>query len=192
MRIILDDSVCEKNNISSEEVIILLCVDKAYSYLNVKDKLIEKGLMTVGLMEDQPSITKKGIELLNKIFIEADKGVPNMNTCRTLAVTLREIFPPGLKDGKYSWRGNTKDVAGRLQKFFKLYGSQWTPEEIIDATTRYVASFNGDYTKMRLLGYFIIKQDRERQELISDLATWLENPEMEDNYQDDNWLTSLI
>lgn len=73
-----------------------------------------------------------------------------------LAPKLMEIFPLGTKPGtSLKWRGNITSVAERLMKVYSL--SEFTDEEAIAATKNYVNSFNGDYTAMRVLMYFICK-----------------------------------
>ena len=80
------------------------------------------------------------------------------------------------------------DSSGKVEK---------SDEEILDATKRYVASFQGNYTGMRLIKYFILKDDvkpsedgQGHVEQISDLATFLENKESEEEVvtNDDSWL----
>ena len=73
-----------------------------------------------------------------------------------LAPKLMEIFPLGNKPGtSLKWRGNIASVAERLLKVYSL--TEFTDEEAIAATKNYVDSFNGDYTAMRVLMYFICK-----------------------------------
>lgn len=73
-----------------------------------------------------------------------------------LAPKLMEIFPLGNKPGtSLKWRGNIASIAERLLKVYSL--TEFTDEEAIAATKNYVDSFNGDYTAMRVLMYFICK-----------------------------------
>ena len=73
-----------------------------------------------------------------------------------LAPKLMEIFPLGNKPGtSLKWRGNIASIAERLLKVYSL--TEFTDEEAIAATKSYVDSFNGDYTAMRVLMYFICK-----------------------------------
>ena len=51
-----------------------------------------------------------------------------------------------------------------MQKFFKLYGNKYTDEQILKATQDYVSSFNGNYSYMRVLKYFILKDERKSDE----------------------------
>jgi len=130
-------------------------------------------------------ITDYGTEHLMSIIAGNDNrlGIIAEDRCTLLADKLRELFPTGNKPGtKVMWRGNRKVVADRLRKFFVKYGDEWTDEEIIDATKRYVATCraqdNGRY--MRSLPYYIWKNDIRTGELekTSDLLDYLENTEM--------------
>jgi hypothetical protein len=73
----------------------------------------------------------------------------------------------------------------KLKKFFVSYGD-YPDEEILDATKRYVASFRGNYQYLKLLKYFISKNEDEEDENglrhkveHSYLADYLENKESE-------------
>ena len=148
-------------------------------------------------LNDSPYPTMHWDDEISSVLLESDKIVPVKDRCTSLAEQLRLIFPKGIKVGNSAWRGNVREITLRLQKFFKLYGNEWTDDEIIDATRRYVEHFNGDYTYMRILKYFIIKfdtkQDEEgnsHREDVSELATWLENgSDMNDN---EDWTSTLV
>lgn len=67
--------------------------------------------------------------------------------------------------------------------FFKMY-DKYDDATIIDATKKYVESFNGSYEYMRLLKYFIWKDEKKLNsdggyyvEEASDLASFIENKE---------------
>ena len=73
------------------------------------------------------------------------------------------------------------------------YGD-FEPDEIIEATKRYIASFNGDYSRMRTLRYFIWAEKRNpatgEVEYTSDLLSCLEDDTEEENLMTD-WETQL-
>ena len=60
----------------------------------------------------------------------------------------------------------------------------YTEEQIIKAAKKYVESFNGDYRYMKLLKYFIFKEEIESS--TSDLLTYIENAEEESDLKN-NW-----
>ena len=108
-----------------------------------------------------------------------------------------EVFPKGKKEGtSIYWKGNKKDIKLKLQKFFKLYGNAHTDDQIVTAAKQYVASFNGNYSYMRALKYFIWKDERKIDsegngyiEEVSDLATYIENAGQEETTSQDWDLT---
>jgi len=90
---------------------------------------------------------------------KVQKVVSNRNLKKRfeeLAPKLMEIYPLGTKPGtSLKWRGNVATITEKLLKVYAL--SEFTDEEAIAATKNYVNSFNGDYTTMRVLMYFICK-----------------------------------
>lgn len=77
--------------------------------------------------------------------------------CDSLAVELSALYPLGKKPGtNLTWRGSVKTVSEKLQQVI-LEGNDFTDEEAVTATKEYVSGFNGIYTKMRILPYFIKK-----------------------------------
>ena len=79
--------------------------------------------------------------------------------CDLLAPKLQEIYPIGKKPGtSLKWRGYTNGVSEKLQKLI-LSGYDFTDEEAVEATKAYVNDFNGMYTTMRILPYFLSKNE---------------------------------
>lgn len=122
-----------------------------------------------------------------------------------LAKQMRGLYPQGKMKNRYGqptpyyYRCNNGEVVKKLKKFFAVYGNV-SEEDILDATRRYVASFQGNYANMRLIKYFIMKDDVKPSEdgtghveQISDLATFLENKESEgEGVNNDDWTTKVI
>lgn len=191
MKITIDEAVCKKHNLSFAEVIGLLLVrntNNAYSLLEKLEN--EEKIVKVGIpLQEDVLITGRWDDEVSAIILESDNTIPSVESLTELASKLREVFPKGMKVGSSAWRGNIREITLRLQKFFKLYGTQYTLDQIFDATKRYVETFNGDYSRMRILKYFILKHDKETGEDISDLANFLENDCVSDNA--DDWLVEL-
>lgn len=154
------------------------------------DNLIHKGaIVPDGKVEDVYYLTEACNEFLDDTLCAMNKDCPRGDQTEYLAEALIKLFPKGAKKSSDSlsgtpWRGNKKDIAARLRKFFDKYG-KYSFEDIIDATKRYVDSFNGDYTYMRVLKYFIWKEEKQYDEFgiyktnpTSDLADFLENKDM--------------
>lgn len=114
---------------------------------------------------------------LKFMSIIKDSKVIDHKSILELSKTLKEIFPKGKKEGTaLYWAEGVSLIDKRLRLFFKKYGV-FSSEEIIDATKRYIESFNGNYAYMRTLKYFIFKDIKGVEEIenSSDLLTWIEN-----------------
>lgn len=191
MKISIDEDVCSKYKLTLDDVLCILlhkCNDDV-------PKLIQSMLDKEYLMKADNRIypTEHWDDIACKILLESDRTVPKDDDCKKLAEKMRELFPKGIKTGNSAWRGNIREITLRLQKFFKIYGAKWSEDEILEATKKYVQHFNGDYTYMRILKYFIIKsskipdEDGVHIEETSELATWLEN----DITPEEDWLTEV-
>ena len=137
--------------------------------------------LKIPITEEGPKIfpihQKKFLSVLN------GKEVMDDETLKSLATELKNIYPKGKKDYTNSyWAEGVALIESRLKLFFRKFGYH-SPEEIIDATKRYVDSFNGDYSYMRVLKYFIFKdiKGEEGIEKSSDLLNYIENKNDIDN-----------
>lgn len=187
----IDERICEKYNLSLEETLALMLVKSCDSIQDLIASLIQKGAIVQS--EGRNLITMGYDDRLSNVLLDSEVGAPSEERIGNLAVQLMEIFPKLKKTKNIYFRGNKKDVSLKLKKFFKRYGS-YSDEEILDAAKRYVESFNGDYTYMRILKHFIWKDERKVDEEgkgyteeVSDLATWIENADATDS-SDDTWL----
>ena len=91
----------------------------------------------------------------------------------------------------YYYKGNIEDIRKKLQSFFLRYPN-YTDEQIIIATQKYINSMNGDYTYLKLLKYFIWKSEVKdgEQVVTSILSDYIENEGQEDNLRND-WTSTL-
>lgn len=167
----------------------------------------QKGFLKFNQLYDRRFPMPKDIELSQVVKHTIESILADNNNYRTeeklraLANNLRNLFPAGKKPGyAYLWRDSESCIVDRLKKFFLKYGDNHTDEEIIDATKRYVASFNGNYQYMQLLKYFIWKNKVTGEEVVrgrivgeverqSQLAAWLENTE--DKSSNHDWDLTL-
>lgn len=195
MKITIDSELCEKHNLSLSDVLGILLIKHSNSgnCQNVVDKLVaEEKVISLGDPSDPYSIfqvTQRWDDEVSTILLDAEKSLPKADRIENLVKQMRELFPSGMKVGSSAWRGNVRELKLRMQKFFRLYGD-YTDEQILNATKKYVDSFNGNYTYMRILKYFIFKSESKshlddegnviRQlEDVSELANFLDNPEKE-------------
>lgn len=183
MNISIDNKILEKTTtvdgqkLDINEFLVCMVVMMNGNPTNVVNTLLNRGVLLKDSNE-KLHVFRKYSELVDKILLESDKAVPSVGSIEELVVKLQELFPKEKKPDsngvpKYAYRGNKRDVTERLQKFFKLYG-QYSYDDVLECTRRYVESFKYDKTYMKILPYFIMK-DGESQ-----LATELENMDCDD------------
>lgn len=192
----LTDVACRKHNLLLSEGIALLAISTTTddTYKSLVDKgLITKANGTMQSLNRKYSATEKGIVLADELVADSEKNIAaKEDSIKELADKLRSIYPEGKMEGtSYYYRCNKADIIRKLKSFFRRYG-EYTPEQIIEATQRYVSSFNGNYTYLRLLKYFIWKDENKDGETlqVSQLADWIENKN-ETNTNNTDWATTL-
>ena len=200
MRYVISTKALRDKGIKEEEALAVLLLTACDNIPELFENLIKKGYIrrTEGIFGQGFEINETFLDKVQAALLSKDPDVPEEDKLDTLASQLMEIFPKGKKDGTTSyWRGNRKEIRERLQKFFKLYGNKYTIEQVLKATQNYVSSFNGNYSYMRVLKYFILKDERKSDEegklitqQVSDLASYIENEGQEDSNSD--WTANLI
>lgn len=201
MRYVISTKALKDKNLKEEEVLVVLLIRVCDDIPGLLERLSNKGYI-----KKNDDLFGKGYQInetfLNRVraaLLSNDPDVPKEDVLDNLASKLMELYPRGKKAGTTSyWRGNKKEIREKLQKFYKLYGNKFTDEQIIEATRKYVASFNGNYSYMRVLKYFIIKDEKtENSEgrysinQVSDLATLIENAGQENGSLDNDWSAEL-
>ena len=196
MTITIDEEVCKNWGLTMPEVLALTLVktgaDVPVLFASLEDKealvkdMFNKYLVTLGYDEKVASV-----------LLDSDKDRQPQDRIESLAARMMELFPGGKKQGTSQYyRGNRKDITLRLKKFFKLYGNRFTDKQILEATDKYVKAFNGNYSYMRVLKYFIWKDEKKLDSEgigyiseVSDLASYIEN---ENGVSaDTDWTSSL-
>ena len=198
MTISINDEVCYKYGLKEEELLVLLLVKSGAYIPTILDNL-EKDKKIIKDMFGNYMITQKWDDVVSSVILDSDKEVQPEDKLEDLALKLAAIFPKEKKAGTcHYFRGNRKDNVLKLKKFFKLYGNKYTEEQILKAAKSYVDSFNGNYQYMRILKYFIWKDEvkinaegKKYIEETSDLASWIENEGQEDCLSND-WTSTLV
>lgn len=196
MKIEVNDEICKKYNLSIEEALVLIGLK--YSSQEIFQKLNkERFLLDLGSSifneETKYKLSRKANEVLSCILAESTNAVAKRSTnIEELADKLREIYPNGkIFNTNYYYRCNRQDIINKLKTFFKMYGTKYTDEQIINATQKYVNSFNGNYAYLKLLKYFIWKDERLKGESVQSLlADFIENESSEDTTNTD-WTVEL-
>lgn len=185
MKIEIDESVCNKYGLTIDEILVLIGLSKGskeiYNNLNKLRYIINFG-SSIFKEDIKYKVSNSAKEIISCILAESNIEVKDrINDIENLADKLREIYPDGkISNTNYYYKSNRKDVINKLKTFFKIYGTKYTDEQIINATKKYIESFNGNYTYLKLLKYFIWKDERLKGESVQSLlADFIENENCE-------------
>lgn len=198
MKYIIDTEILEREGIELDEALYLLSVykKKPINFNTIQKVKVETKILKFENPRDPAMITPKGQSLIESILAKSKLHVSsdNLERYRTLADKMREVYPKGLKPGtNYQWRDSTAIIADRLMKLVAKYNIEFTDEEAVDATKRYIASFNGNYRYMQILKYFISKQkpvEGTSAEQNSQFLSFLQNEG--DIIENQDWTANLV
>lgn len=197
MKICIDtDLLKNKYKISLEEILLLMLVRTCDDLDGLYSLVERQGMIMHSVFDNKLIVTKKYSELLDTILLKSDAHIPEASRISSLASTLRDMFPKGFKSGSVSWRGTQKEIEDKLMKFFKIYGDNYTDEQIINATKKYLEIHQADGLA-RCLKYFILKAVDDISEdgkmcrkSVSDLAEMLAT-EDDGDAVDVNWMVNV-
>lgn len=191
MKIIIDTKVIQVKNINPNYFLNLLALyitKNSINNSNNKEAILKNHITSEGLDANNQFIniklTQEGVDFIEEVIVDSE--IPDSTKkLMELATELKNIFPKGRKEGtNFYWSDGVILIVKRLKIFIKKYGDIYTKEQIIKAAKKYVESFNGDYRYMKLLKYFIFKEETESS--TSDLLTYIENAEEESDLKN-NW-----
>jgi hypothetical protein len=197
MKLVIDSEVCESKGLTLEEFIVLYLNSKNVDISKTINSIIEKKVAGKDLFNPNAVVlSSNSRKLLEEIILDSDKTVAKNNKrLENLAEKLRELYPEGKKQGtQYYWRDSNSVIVKKLKALIKKYGDCFTDEQAINATKKYVESFNGNYQFMQLLKYFISKNVVKGGEVeeTSQLLSYIENAGQEDKQQlTIDWETEL-
>lgn len=197
MKYTIDEDVVKSSKLLMPEILAILLLKTGCRVSRLLLDMKHKGIIS---RDDDGNycITSHWDDEACRILLDSEPTKEPEDRIENLAVKLMEIFPKQKKLGTcHYFRGNKKDTTLRLKKFFKLYGTKYTDDQILEAARKYVASFNGNYAYMRILKYFIWKDQRKINEEgisyieeISDLASYIDNDDASDEHSAD-WTSTL-
>lgn len=191
MKVTIDEKKCIKNKLTFSEFLLALAFRERKE--NDIHNMLNRGILT--RQSGQYIVSEEWSKTLDKILQEAPKECTKTDEeLLELAKGMSALYPKGKVPGTaHLYRTNPKEVVSQLKKFFAYYGD-YSNEEILDATRRYVASFRGNYQFLKTLKYFISKNEDEMDEdgnthkvKHSFLADFLENKEDEDTAAMEDW-----
>lgn len=197
MKITIDERQCLKHHLTPEEVLIALVVRNSKNIDEILNNLEKREVLVYDNAKYQ--VTQRWSDEIDEILADSSGAIDDEERLGSLAQKMRDVYPKGRMPGTpYYYSCNKREVVLKLKKFFALYGN-YKDEDVIDATKRYVASFQGNYRYLPLIKYFIYKEKlklgEDGQQHVSPespLATCLENKE--DNNlvtASDDWLTNV-
>lgn len=193
MNITISDDLLDRNNLSFEELLYLILLDNQAVEETITASLEMKGWLHEG------HLTEESRQKLASVLYDKEKEPSSDMRIDILTEQLMRIFPKGKKEGTpYYWKGNRKEIKEKLRKFFVYFGDTYTDAQILSAAQRYVDSFNGNYRFMRLLKYFIWKNDTKLTtegrtvEQVSELASYIENAGTESSPNNEDWTSCLV
>lgn len=199
MKITIDEGVCEKNGIEVGELLMVLIIKLGNNVSELCTQMLNKEIIvTDNNISGNYLITQRWSDITETVLLDSDKDRQSVDRLENLVIQLQAIFPEGKKEGTSQyWRGNKREILLRLKKFFKLYDNTYTDEQILNATKNYVTNFNGNYNYMRVLKYFIWKDEKKLHEdgkmgvvEVSDLANYIENADSTNDLKDE-WTSTL-
>lgn len=196
MKLIIDDKICQKHHLTPEEVMLSLAIRNTSDFNKVINSLVNREVLV--LQGNRYLVTQHWSDEIDEILADS-QGAIDSERLSSLAQQMRECYPKGKMPGTvYFYRCNSREIILKLKKFFTVYGN-YPDNKIIEATKKYVASYNGNYRYLPLLKYFILKNKTVQDEdgsnhivEVSPLADYLENKD--DNNlvtATDDWLMTV-
>jgi hypothetical protein len=180
MNITINEKILEQYNLSVEEFLILYICSKNYNIKELLDIIIAKGYADKDVFDEYKAVVSDNIkELIANIIINSNKKVIDKEKdFLILANKMRDLYPSGKKPGtNYPWKDSSIVIAQKLKTLVVKFGCSFTEEEALEATKKYIESFNGNYTYMQLLKYFILKTEKSTGDIKSDFMSLIENKE---------------
>lgn len=113
-----------------------------------------------GISSEKFKIIAKAVSIRDPYFRLVPLVIPPPSFFEELASKLRELWPPGDKDGKWAWRDSVPNLADRLKVLWenRLEGKEYSIEDCLAVANRYLSRFELDTKYMQILKYFIWKQ----------------------------------
>ena len=163
MKIVIDSQVLEKDGFTLQEFAILTYyIGGGKGILNEElcNALWNKGFLVKdveGYLLDNNKLGK-----IQQWMADSNLDTSKKSRLEVLAEKMMEVYPSGKKNSTQYWRDSVKIISQRLAVFLKKFEvdpNAYSDEDFVKATEEYVRTFNGEYTYMQLLKYFIFKKN---------------------------------
>ena len=197
MKLTIDEFILDKHGLTIGEFMLLYMAANSINISEAYNNILAKGYADKDLFAENELVLSSNMkDVISTIAIDSDKNIVDKDDeFYELADELREIYPAGRKEGTtYMWRGTRAEIAKKLKTLVVKYKYSFTKEQVIKATKEYVKSFNGNYRKMRLLKYFILKSEKDADDnvnILSELMTLIENEGQINSYKED-WMSEMV
>ncbi len=174
MEINIKTSVLEKNKITLAQFSYLLALQNGFNTTTLQELHTKKLLLDRGL-DGTYYLNRIGNDFINRMLVACiDTSKQSKKDIEEIARELQKMYPTGRKAGTNNyWRGNFPEIRDRLTVFFKKHG-EYSKDVILEATQKYIDSFQGETGYMKTLKYFISKR-RDDGAFEYDLLTFIEN-----------------
>lgn len=101
--------------------------------------------------------TTKELTVGTAVYEILDLPRRGIRDIESIAIQYRDLWPAGIKSGGYYVKSGISTISGKLRKFLKSF-PQYSPEDILNATRRYVEESRRDnYQFMKIAEHFIYK-----------------------------------
>lgn len=193
MTIEVNEDILRKYKLNAAQYLLLWAfmesTDIKTDFQNLVDrKIIQEEEDTFCIVPEEASV----VENIHLKSLKKDTRGDDYYT--DLAIALKNVYPKGRKPGTNTmWRGNTVEIIKKLKTLESVYHFEFTFDQAVEATKKYVESFNGNYDKMRVLKYFLLKTVSETDEdgkakntVVSDFMTFVENEDQDSDVN--NWM----
>lgn len=200
MNLKINDRTLESKELSLAEFLTLLILKDEQDIVSIMKQLNQKEYILYNQKSNVFKVSDKGLKVIANVLRTSKKSEDEL--LLKVAEELKSIYPKGLKEGTNSpWTQAVSLIAGRLTDFIEVFGKDLEKYEdnlydvIIEATKKYVDSFNGEYKYMRILHNFImvtIVNNEGKKEMKSDLLTAMENLNNYDTVKRDDWTSTTV
>lgn len=179
------------NTLTIDQLNLIRCVSTIDNYENFLKQLCDQKLIYYNHYKKRYCIWNTNLNIQMKKVIPIDQNL------ETAANAMINLYPKGNKPyTSASWRGNKMEVVQKLARLRELTNEDFDVDLLEKATKKYIESFNGDYTFMRTLPYFILKRTIDngtftyRSDLLSVIEN-IKNPENPLPMSQDDWIADL-
>lgn len=194
-KLLVKKEVLKKYGLSLREFLLLAYTCANGNWVKDSELLLKKGLLAKSIYNPPEVIgNTDSKELVDTILLESADDIIQKIDYEDIASSIRELYPKGKKPGTtYMWRDSISVISKKLKTLTAKYNCTFTKEQAIKATKAYVESFNGNYTYMQLLKYFILKtfvNANGDTEIKSEFMAYLENEDVV-NTTNEDWTLEL-